>query len=92
MKNTKFVWNKELETYFQHIANQITNATEHTRYNPHLEYSAENDASRAGLGAALEQLSATGCQTVAFTSEFFDAHGEKYNFNKLEILGVVCSF
>ena len=74
------------------MENQLTNAIEHTRYNPHLEYSTENDASRAGLGAALEQLSPTDCQTVAFSSEFFDANEERYSVNKSKIMGVVWSF
>ena len=56
-KNTKFTWNDELETHFQSFKNKVANATESTHYNPHLETRIKCDASRAGLGAALEQRS-----------------------------------
>ena len=59
-KNTKFVWNDELENHLQTIKNKVANATENTHYNPHLETRIKSNASRAGLGAALEHRSATG--------------------------------
>ena len=48
-------------------------------------------ASRAGLGAALEQRSPTGRHTVAFTSCFLNSNEERYSVNELELLGVVWS-
>ena len=44
-KNTKFVWNDELETHFQAIKNKVANATENTHYNPHLKTRIKCDAS-----------------------------------------------
>ena len=49
------------------------------------------DASRAGLGAALEQRSPTGWHTVAFASRFLNSTEECYSVNELELLGVVWS-
>ena len=49
------------------------------------------DASRAGLGAALEQRSPTGWHTVAFASPFLNSNEELYSVNELELLGVVWS-
>ena len=49
------------------------------------------DASRAGLGAALEQRSPTGWHTVAFASRFLNSNEERYSVNELELLGVLWS-
>ena len=49
------------------------------------------DASRAGLGAALEQPSPTGWHTVAFASRFLISNEERYGINQLELLRVVWS-
>ena len=89
--NTNFVWNVELETHFQSIKNKVANATENTHYNPHLETRVKCDASRAGLGAALEQRSTTGWHTVAFASRFKNSNEDRYRINGLELLGVVWS-
>ena len=90
-KNTKFVWNTEHDTRFQASKNKVANATENTHYNPHLEPRIKCDASRAGLGAALEQRSPTGWHTVAFASRFLNSNEERYSVNELELLGVVWS-
>ena len=60
--NTKIVWNNELDTHSQHIKNQLANATKNTRYDPHWETRIKCDASRAGLGAAVELRLPTGWQ------------------------------
>ena len=49
------------------------------------------DASRAGLGAALEQRSQTGGHTVAFAYRFLNSNEERYSVNELDLLGVVWS-
>ena len=90
-KNTKFVWNDEHETHFQSIKNKVANATENTHYNPHLETRIKCDASKAGLGAALEQRSPRGRHTVAFASRFLNSNEERCSVNELELLGVVWS-
>ena len=70
--NAKIGWNDELETLFQANKNKNSNVTENTHYNPHLETWIKCGASRAGLGAALEQRSPTGWHTVAFASRFLN--------------------
>ena len=90
-KNTKFTWNDELEIQFQSIKNKIANATENTHYYPHMETQIKCDASRAGLGAALEQRSPTGWNTVAFASRFLNSNEERYSIKELELLEVVWS-
>ena len=47
------------------------------------------DASRQGLGAALEQLDCDGWKTVAFASRFLNNNEERYSINELELLGLV---
>ena len=86
-RNTKSVWNTEHQNHFQAIKNKVANATENTHYNPHLETRIKCDASRAGLGAALEQRSPTGWHTVAFASRFLNSNEERYSVNELELLG-----
>ena len=90
-KNTKFVWNYKHENHFQSIKNKVANATENTHYNPHKETRIKCGASRAGLGAALEQRSQTGWHTNAFASRFLNSNEERYSVNELELFGVVWS-
>ena len=90
-KNTKIVWNDEHETHFQSIKNKVANATENTHYNPHLETRIKCGASRAGLGAALEQRTPAGWHTAAFASRLLNSNEERYSVNELELLGVVWS-
>ena len=90
-KNTKFVWNDKHETHFHAIKSKVANATENTHNNPHFETRIKCDASRAGLGAALEQRSPTGWNTVAFAFRFINPNEERYSVNELELLGVVWS-
>ena len=87
--NAKFIWNDELETHSQNIKNKVANATENTHYNPLLKTRNKCDASRAGLGAALEQRSPTGWHTVAFLSRFLNSNELRYSNNESKILGVV---
>ena len=49
------------------------------------------DASRSGLGAALEQLTVDGWKPIAFASRFLNSCEERYSVNELELLGVVWS-
>ena len=82
-KNTKFVWNDAYETQFHAIKNKVANATENTHYNPHLETRIKCDASRAGLGAALEQRSPTGWNTIAFAYRILNSNEERDSVNEL---------
>ena len=83
--------NDEHETHFQSIKNKFANATENTHYNPHLETRLKCHASRAVIGAALEQRSPTGWHTVAFASRFLNSNEVRYSVNELQLLGVLWS-
>ena len=67
-KSSKFIWTTEHENCFQEIKTRIANATANSHYNPHLETRVKCDASRSGLGVALEQLTVDGWKPIAFAS------------------------
>ena len=88
-KSEKFIWTDIHQKHFEYIKTVIANATENTHFNPTLETRIKCDASRQGLGAALEQLDCDGWKTVAFASRFLNNTEERYSINELELLGVV---
>ena len=53
--------------------NRIANATENRHYNPQIDIRVNCDASRFGLGLALEQLTIDGWKPIAFTSRFLNS-------------------
>ena len=67
------------------------NATANSHYNPQLKTRIKCDASRSGLGAALEQLTVDRWKPIAYTSRFLNSCEERYSVNELELLGVVWS-
>ena len=90
LKNkTEYIWTDELECHFQQIKEKVANARENPHYKPHLETVIKCNASRAGLGAALEQRSVKSWHTVAFAFCFLISNEERYTVNELELLGVV---
>ena len=60
-------------------------------YNPQFETRIKCDASRSGLGAALEQLTVDGWKPISFASRSLNSSEERYSINELELLGVVWS-
>ena len=88
-KNTKFVWADEHEEQFKLIKIKIAEKTENQHFNPDLETRIKCDASRKGLGCALEQRTPNGWHTVAFASRFLNSVEDRYSINELELLGVV---
>ena len=88
-KSEKFIWNENPQTHFEHIKTVIANGTENTHFNPTLETRIKCDASRQGLGAALEQLDCEVWKTVAFASRFLNSNEERYSTNDLELLGMI---
>ena len=58
-KNTKLIWTDEEEEQFKLIKAKIAGTTENEHFNPDLETRIKCDASRKGLGCALEQRTAT---------------------------------
>ena len=63
--------------------NCILKATANIHYNPQLETLVKCDASRSGLGAALEQLTVDGWKPIAFTSRILNSCEERYSINEL---------
>ena len=90
-KPSKFLWTAEHENCFTEIKNRIANATANSHYNPQLETRVKCDASRSGLGAALEQLTVAVWKPIAFASRLLNSCEERYSVNELELLGVVWS-
>ena len=90
-KNSKFLWTEEHDKQFSLIKEQITETTENKRFNPELETRIKCDASRKGLGCALEQRTTNGWHTVAFASRFLNSVEDRYSINELELLDVVWS-
>ena len=86
-KNTKFVWNTELETHFKRSNVKVASPTKNTHYNPHLETRIKSVASQAGIWAALERRSPTGWHTVEFAWLFLYPNEERYSVNELKLLG-----
>ena len=72
-KSSKFLWTAEHENCFTEIKNRIANETADSHYNPQLETRVKCDASRSGLGAALEQLTVDGWKPNAFASRFLNS-------------------
>ena len=90
-KNTKFVWTDDHEKQFKLIKKKIAETTEIKHIDPDLETRIKRDASRKGLGCALEQRTPNGWHTVASASRFFNSVEDHYSINELELLGVVWS-
>ena len=88
-KTSKFIWTEEHENCFNEIKDRIANANENSHYNPNLEIRIKCNASRSGLGTALEQLTVDGWKPIAFVSQFLNSCEERYSLNELELLGVV---
>ena len=59
-KSEKFIWTDIHQKHLAYIKTVIANATEKTHFNPTLETRIKCDASRQGLGAALEQMDCNG--------------------------------
>ena len=76
------------EIFFIEIKNRIVNATANSHYKPQLETCVKCEASRSGLGAALEQLTIDWWKPIGFTTRFLTSLEERYSVNELELLGV----
>ena len=90
-KNSKFLWTDEHEKQFSLIKEQVAETTENKHFNPELETRIKCDASRKGLGCALEQRTPNCWHTVAIASRFLNSVEDRYSINEIELLGVVWS-
>ena len=73
------------------IKTKFAETSENKHFNPDLETRIKCNASRKGLGFALEQQTPNGWHTVAFASRFLNSLEDRYSINELELLGVVLS-
>ena len=90
-KSTKYFWIDAHTPHFNAIKTRIANHTENVHYNPQLETRTKCDASRSGLGAALEQLTVDGWKPISFASRFLNSSEERYSIKDFELLEVVWS-
>ena len=90
-KNTYFIWTEEHEKQFSLIKEKIAETNENKHFNPELEARIKCDASRKGLGCALEQRTTNGWHAVAFASRFLNSVEDRYSINELDFLGVFWS-
>ena len=90
-KNTKFIWTDEHEEQFKVIKQKIAETTKNKHFKPDLETRIKCDASRKGLGCALEQRTPNGWHTVAFASRLLNSVEDRCSIKELELLGVVRS-
>ena len=72
-KNTKFIWTDEHEEQFKLTKEKIAETTENKQFNLDLETRIKCDASRKGLGCALEQRTPNGWHTVASASRILNS-------------------
>ena len=87
-RNTNFVWTDEHEEHFKLIKTKIAETSENKLFNPNQETRKKCDASRKGLGCALEQRTPNNWHTEAFASRFFNSVEDRHRINELELLGV----
>ena len=86
-KISKVFLDREHTKHFNLIKEKIANSTKISHYNPKLDVQVKCDASRSGLGAALEQNTPDGWKPIAFASQFLNSTEERYSVNELEFLG-----
>ena len=87
LKNsTKFIWTEEHTKHFSLIEDKIASSTENSHCNPKLSVRVKCDASRSGLGAALEQNTPKGWKPIPFASGCLNSLKERYSVNELELL------
>ena len=83
-KNKKLDWNTAHEAAFSNVKTETAKITE----NPHFQMDRPTrivcDASRAGLGACLQQEYTEGWRPIAFASRFLNSCEAKYSTNELE--------
>ena len=84
-----YIWTQKHEEAFQTILTAVRNITENRHFVSNRETRIVCDASREGIGAALEQETPDGWGTVAYASRFLNACENKYSVNELELLAGV---
>ena len=84
-----FNWSEESGKAFKNILNAVKSITENRHFVSDRETRIFCDASREGIGAALEQDTPEGWATIAYASRFLNSCEQKYSVNELELLAAV---
>ena len=87
-QNNDFVWTPNCENAFQQLKSLLKNIVELRHFDIHRETRIICDASHDGLGAVLEQYSASGWHPISFASRYLNPAAKKYSTNELELLAV----
>ena len=85
----QFKWEENHETAFQNIPSAVRNITENRHFVSGRDTRVVCDASRDGIGCALEQETPDGWATIAYASRFLNSCENKYSVNELEVLVIV---
>ena len=84
-----YVWEQKHEEAFKTILTAVQNITENRHFVNNRETIIVCDASRDGIGAALEQETPDGWATVAYAFRFLNTCENKYSVNEFELLAAV---
>ena len=85
----QFKWDENHEAAFQNILSAVRNITENCDFVSGRDTRVVCDASRDGIGCALEQETPDGWATIAYASRFLNSCETKYSENELELLAAV---
>ena len=83
------MWKEENENFFCNIRVAVKNITENRYFVSNRETRIICDASREGIGAALDQETPDCGATIAYASRFLNSCEQKYSGNELELLAAV---
>ena len=90
-KDTNWEWNKEHDKAFEQIKNKIKTVTILNHFKRDCPLRIICDASKAGLGALLQQEKIGEWQPLSVASRFLTELESKYSINELELLAIVWS-
>ena len=88
-QNNDFVRTPNCENAFHSLKSLVKNIVELKHFDIHRETSLTCNASYDGLGAVLEQYSASGWHPISFASRYLKPAEKKYSTNELELLAKV---
>ena len=90
-KDTNWEWNKEHDKAFEQINNKMKTVTILNHFKRDCPLRIICDASKAGLGAVLQQEENGEWQRLSFASRFLTELESNYSMNELELLAIVWS-
>ena len=84
-----FTWDETHEKVFKTILEAVRSITESRHFVSGRDTRVVCDASRDGIGCALEQGTPDGWATTAYASQFLNSCESKHSVNELELLAAV---